>query len=654
MKNKDFTEAKSQYNLALSIKPDEAYPKEKLAEIDQLIKAEELAKEEAAKKAEEAARLKAAEEARIKAEAAEKERLAAELEAKYTTAISEADQAFNAEDYYGAKKKYEYALTLKSRENYPNAQLDAIEDILFQLDKEEAAKRKLDNEYNAAIMVGDQAFSQGNYIVAKSQYQSALGIKPDATYPKDQLGLIEKELENQKKVDEEAARLALEQQKEQEKEKRYQDALTKADNAFNNGYFQNAKKFYVEALGVKPNESYPTNRIGVIEQKLEEQQRATELEKQKAAEAEAKKALDNQYLGLIKNGDVSFNLKEYDKAKTNYQKALELKPGAAYPLGKLEEIEKLILAEKRKKQEEAEQLGRYQSLIDSGDQELMASNYNQALTHFNDALSIQPNETYPKAKIKEIKGILEDERKKQEAEENKKLEEEKRRGEMAEKTERYQQLIANGDKAMVDGNFSDAVTFFEQAKMIFPGKTYPKDKLNELRGLIAEAAAKKAAKEEEVKKREQEYQESIVRGNGAFDLGRYSEAKGYYEKALSVKPDAQYPKEKLADIFKKMAEMRDRAAELERLQAEAAKKEAPEPTQEKERFLTELALEYPEGLTEETYNEGDKKITRRIVVKDGRSDDYRMVVQPWGAKFYFKNDHSIPKHQFDTETNNVD
>ena len=100
--------------------------------------------------------------------------------------------------------------------------------------------------------------------------------------------------------------------------------------------------------------------------------------------------------------------------------------------------------------------------------------------------------------------------------------------------------------------------------------------------------------------------------------------------------------------------MRERAAELERLQEEAAKKEAPEPTQEKERFLTELALEYPEGLTEETYNEGDKKITRRIVVKDGRSDDYRMVVQPWGAKFYFKNDHSIPKHQFDTETTDVD
>ena len=107
-------------------------------------------------------------------------------------------------------------MTLKPRENYPNAQLDAIEDVLFKLDKEEAQKRKLENEYNAAIMVGDQAFGQENYSVAESQYQSALELNPDASYPKERLVQIKKELEKQKKADEEAQRLALETQKEQE------------------------------------------------------------------------------------------------------------------------------------------------------------------------------------------------------------------------------------------------------------------------------------------------------------------------------------------------------------------------------------------------------------------------------------------------------
>ena len=75
---------------------------------------------------------------------------------------------------------------------------------------------------------------------------------------------------------------------------------------------------------------------------------------------------------------------------------------------------------------------------------------------------------------------------------------------------------------------------------------------------------------------------------------------------------------------------------------------------ERERMLSELALEYPEGLTEEKFMDGQKKIVRRIVVFEGRADVYKMVIQPWGAKYYFKNHVSIPKHQFDRETNEVD
>jgi tetratricopeptide (TPR) repeat protein len=198
------------------------------------------------------------------------------------------------------------------------------------------------------------------------------------------------------------------------------------------------------------------------------------------------------------------------------------------------------------------------------------------------------------------------------------------------------------------------VTFFEQAKPLFPEWSYPKDKLEELKRLIAEEASRKTLKNETARKLEQKYQENITRGNAAFDLRRYSEAKGYYDKALAVRPDASYPKEQLAEIYKKINEMRERAAEQQRLQDEAIKRKAAKPTQEKERYLSELALEYPEGITEETYNEGDKKIVRRILVKEGRSDDYRMVIQPWGARFYFKNDQSIPKHQFDRETTNID
>ena len=58
----------------------------------------------------------------------------------------------------------------------------------------------------------------------------------------------------------------------------------------------------------------------------------------------------------------------------------------------------------------------------------------------------------------------------------------------------------------------------------------------------------------------------------------------------------------------------------------------------------------PEGLTEETYMDGQKKITKRIVIKEGRGDIYKKVLQPWGQAFYFKNNLSITKFLFETET----
>ena len=103
-----------------------------------------------------------------------------------------------------------------------------------------------------------------------------------------------------------------------------------------------------------------------------------------------------------------------------------MKSEEAYPKSKIEEIDKLIIAEKLKKQQEAELLERYKAAIDKGDQEFQAGNYKNALSQFNDAIAIKPNEAYPKSKVVDIQGILEDQRRKAEAEGNKMLEEEKR------------------------------------------------------------------------------------------------------------------------------------------------------------------------------------------------------------------------------------
>ena len=64
---------------------------------------------------------------------------------------------------------------------------------------------------------------------------------------------------------------------------------------------------------------------------------------------------------------------------------------------------------------------------------------------------------------------------------------------------------------------------------------------------------------------------------------------------------------------------------------------------------SKLAEEYPEGVTEESYTEGNKVIIRRVVVNGGRADEYSKVIAKWGT-FYFKNGQSITEGMWRKET----
>ncbi|NNC82183.1 MAG: hypothetical protein HKN79_01290, partial [Flavobacteriales bacterium] len=69
-----------------------------------------------------------------------------------------------------------------------------------------------------------------------------------------------------------------------------------------------------------------------------------------------------------------------------------------------------------------------------------------------------------------------------------------------------------------------------------------------------------------------------------------------------------------------------------------------------EEVQQELAESYPDGVTEETFSEGNRTITKRIVVKDGLGNEYRKVKHGWGGVFYFKNGTSITERVWNQET----
>ena len=97
-------EAKVKYSEASAIKPDQEFPKEKINEIDERL-AELAAKQE---------------EIRLQNEKN------AETEANYNAAIKEADELFNAENFEGAKPKYEAAIAIKD-EQYPKDKIKEID-----------------------------------------------------------------------------------------------------------------------------------------------------------------------------------------------------------------------------------------------------------------------------------------------------------------------------------------------------------------------------------------------------------------------------------------------------------------------------------------------------------------------------------------------
>ena len=258
-KNNKLEEAKNLYTQALSLKPNEQYPKNQIELIDKTL-----------------AELKAKQEAEAKAKA--------ELEAKYQAAIKKGDEAFAKKDWTAAKAGYNEALGYKPNEKYPKDQLAAIEkaiaDEIAQKKKQEEELKKqqeLEAKYQAAIKKGDEAFAKKDWTTAKAGYNEALGYKPNEKYPKDQLAAIEKAIaeskgiviKNQEKVDKE-----IKTNKEKSvkpvlgSDDKYKSVIKLADEYFNKQQYENAKTKYEEAMVYKPSDPYAKQKLLEIEKIL--------------------------------------------------------------------------------------------------------------------------------------------------------------------------------------------------------------------------------------------------------------------------------------------------------------------------------------------------------------------------------------------------
>ncbi len=455
---KKYDQAREEFQHALDLKPAEAYPKTKMAETDKMI----------------------AEIARLKA-----------LEEQYNQFVETADKLLADKSYALAKLQYQAALKSKPLEAYPQSRIREIDIALQDIQKQKA----LDDQYSAALQKADQLFAEKSFILARTAYQEAGAIKPNEQYSKDRI------VESEKIIAEIAAQKVLDD--------KYIAFLDNADKLILAKIYEQARREYMNAGNLKPAEQYPKDKIAEIDQIT--------------GEIAAKKALDEQYAKVIANADKLLVEKNYDQARAGYQNALTLKPEEAYPKNRITEIDQ-ALSEIVKKQAVDDE---FRLLIMAADKLLAGKSLDLAKTEYQKAVDLKPGETYPKTKITEIDNEIAAALTRQKV-----------------LDQQYQAALARADKSMVDKSFEQAKLDYTNAAKIKPEEQYPKDRILELEGIISNIKAKEEA-----------YKATVTKADGLMLAKKYEEARSEYENASVIKPESAYPTQKMAEINKILEEI---------------------------------------------------------------------------------------------------
>jgi hypothetical protein len=401
---------------------------------------------------------------------------------------------------------------------------------------------------------------------------------------------------------------------------KYNAAIKKGDDAFAKKDWTTARTGYNEALGIKPGEKYPTDKLAAIDKAIEDEKNKMDA----AAKAKAEAEVNAKYNAAIKKGDDAFAKKDWTTARTGYNEALGIKPGEKYPTDKLAAIDKAIEDEKgkmdaaAKAKAEAELNAKYATAIKKGDEAFKKKDWTNSRAGYNEALGIKAGEKYPSDQLAAIDKAIEDEKNKMDAASKTKAE--------AELNAKYNAAIKKGDDAFKKKDWSTAKGGYTEALSLKSTEAYPKDQIAAIDKAIADAKAKANDNNNEV-----QYKAAITRGDNNVKNKNYKDAVAAYTDALTYKPNDPIAKSKLADAQKNLSG-----------------DDAGTTTVKKE--VNPLTLKYPQGVTEETQTAPGVYIVRRIVVHGEEAWVYTMKKFSWGGVVYYKDDVAITENIWFSET----
>lgn len=204
------------------------------------------------------------------------------------------------------------------------------------------------------------------------------------------------------------------------------------------------------------------------------------------------------YQSMMELGDKEYNNQEYIKAKAYYQEALRIKTNDATAKAKLDRT-----LQKIREQSEKEEV--FFQYLDEADSFYNNSDYEKALTAYNEAIKIFPQDNYTKNQIETITKIINDER---------------------ERINNFNEMVSIADNFMSQEKYAEATLQYKSALELYPNNIEVQSKYKEAK-----------AKKEELDMQTAIF-EQLKREAQEFTLRKkYAEAIEKYQRALEIFPD---------------------------------------------------------------------------------------------------------------------
>ncbi len=562
---KEYAKAKAEYQKALSIDPNSRFTKDKLAQIrkvyidpkdetdfvEAVAAGDRLAASGSYKEAKaryEAALIIKPEERKVREKLTTVEKLDVEKTQRlkeYEILITGADKDLLDKNYEAAKPKYEQAALLNPDESYPKNRIKEIDAIL-------AAKKDLDDSYNAEVALADEAYMNRDFAQAKLKYQQAAKLKPNETYPGSMLERVNEAIKTQatnaianeaelKKRQEEEAKMAQLRAEEEAKEKATREAEELAARLAE-------EKRIADSLQLA--EEYAAKEAALAKENAErEAALAKENAEKEAVLAAQTQAEELRLAKLAEEKRIADSIQFAEENAANEAALAAQTQAEELRLAQLAEEKRLADSIQMEKETAAQQALREEQLAQSRDEELRLAELAE-LKAKEDAENAELKAKEDAARdeqLREQEKIKAEQLREQEAlAEAARIEEERIRQLEFERTSiadrEYNEAIENGIKLYAEEDFPSAMKMFEKAAELKPMEDYPRDRLIQINNIVLER----------MKNNLDAYNKFVAAGDLAYQTNVFDRALEEFEKAMEMRPEETYPTLMISKIKKLM------------------------------------------------------------------------------------------------------